>query len=106
MRYLLIALLLIAGLGIAQDIRINREIGGRDEAALRAYYSKQEVDIVDTREWPSIQTCYQVRLYDPRTNDRRSTFAMMSSGDPDRDNWRFAGEFQTMQKCVEAFNRG
>ena len=103
---LVMAVLAVVAVFLIHMIRVDREIASRDDVALKEHYSKANVEIVKSVEWPSTETCYQLRLRDRTSGVQRSTFAMMSSLDADKDDWRFSGEFASMSDCVAKFNRG
>jgi hypothetical protein len=106
MRYLLGAILVIVAIIGIHWIQIDREIGSRDDIALASHYADQEINVIETVESPSNQTCFQIELRDEHTGRRSPKIALVSSRGHDQDNWEFSGEFGTMQKCVAALNRG
>ena len=105
---LLLALLLLLVLAIsAEVVRTETEAERRDEAALIAHYGGQgqEVEILETVEWPSFETCYQVKLHQRGAAEAQERVAMLSAGSSDLP-YEFSGEFETLDECQAHFSRG
>jgi hypothetical protein len=105
-RYVLLILLVLVAGCVAQGLRIQHEIDQRDENALFERYAGRNVTIVDSVEWPSHETCFEIEVSEPRPARASRQIVMISSVGHEKDNWGFNGEFRTMRECIAAFDRG
>ena len=105
-RFVVLFLLALVGSCAALGLATYLEIERRDENASFARYPGEQVSIVDSVEWPSYQTCYEIEVSQPHPGRATRQIVMISSGGHDQDNWGFSGEFKNMRDCVAAFNRG
>jgi hypothetical protein len=106
MRLVLLFLILLIGACVAHGLAIRLEIESTDENALFARYPGQRVSIIDSVEWPSYQTCFEVEVSPLRPGRATRQIVMISSFGRDQDNWGFSGEFNNIKDCVAAFSRG
>jgi hypothetical protein len=106
MRLVLLFLFLLIGACVAHGLAVHFEIESRDENALFARYPGQHVSIIDSVEWPSYETCFEIEVSQPRPGRATRQIVMISSFGHDQDNWGFSGEFKNMRECVAAFDRG
>jgi len=105
-RVLALFVLVLAGAVGAYLLSIHVAIEQRDEAALYGHFRGQQVSIVDSVEWPSDETCFEVDVSELRPAPSQRKFVMVSSFGHDQDNMGFSGEFRAMRDCVAAFDRG